>query len=493
MFGKCLTLCMLIIFGHSFVAAQSGAGFSSNPQSPDSAVAVTSGHYQPRSFLRRLFMGNNYRKEWEQPVKLPIFRLSQSGFTVKELGGGMQTKSLQLVDSQGKHWALRTVQKEITKGGLAPPLRTRLGQQLSQDIISAGFPYAAPLAGELAFAAGITAARPQAFFVADDAALGPHRTLFAGTVCTLEERDPGFDSTENSGALYWNLRRNDRYKVQAPVYLKARLLDILMADWDRHAGNWRWGLRDSAGFHFYYAIPRDRDWAFYDSKGWVPWIVQKTGAVRFFINFSQDLKHVKAQSWKCWTMDRMFLSEMDAAAWEAVINEFQASLSDVAIERAVRILPASIYSMDGAAFVQKLKSRRDALRKEVMKYYRFLSEEVLINGSDAEERFVVSSVGDELRVAIYRADTTKQKVYERRFLSTETYQLTLNGFGGDDIFEVAENVKSNIRIRINGGEGENSYRLNGKVRTTVASANATNGKEPTTNVRNNMTAAQTKQ
>jgi hypothetical protein len=77
----------------------------------DSVVVPASLQYKA-SWLGRLISGSNYRKVWSTPVAMPVFRIKQMGFTVKELGGGMQTKSLRLLDKNKKEWVLRTVDKD---------------------------------------------------------------------------------------------------------------------------------------------------------------------------------------------------------------------------------------------------------------------------------------------------------------------------------------------------------------------------------------------
>lgn len=446
--------------------AQDKAPPTSSLPEHDSVLTYASSLYKPNSFLRTLFLGKNYRDEWEQRVTVPVFRLSGSGFTITELGGGMQTKSLQLVDSLGKVWALRTVDKDVSKAGVAA-LRLPLAQRIAQDMISAAFPYGAVLAGELTRAIGLKAATPQVFFVADDTALGEYRSIFAHTLCTLEERDPGFPDTDDSETVLENLTQSNRYKIQQPFLLKARLLDMLIGDWDRHADNWRWGQVDSAGFQVYYAIPRDRDWAFYKSGGWIPKLVQLSGAMRCFVSFGPELKNIKSQSWKAWTLDKTFLNEMNAGDWEAAIEEVKATLTDSIIEASVKMLPASIYNTDGPWLISSLKLRRDEMKEEVMKYYRFLAEEPVVNGSNAAERFVVSSDNDGLTVAVYGLNLPQHKLYERRFLSSETYFIHINCLGGGDVFEIDENAKSKTRLVINGGEGDDRYNLKGQVRTKV--------------------------
>src|SRR3954451_1497833 len=66
----------------------------------DSATLAASLRYKDPSFFRRLFLGKNYRKVWATPVTLPLFQINKMGFTIKELGGGQQTKSLHLLDKQ---------------------------------------------------------------------------------------------------------------------------------------------------------------------------------------------------------------------------------------------------------------------------------------------------------------------------------------------------------------------------------------------------------
>jgi len=446
--------------------AQDKLSLTIEHKAADSVATSASLGYQPHSFLRRFFMGNNYRDAWKEPVTLPVFHFSGSGFQIKELGGGMQTKSLHMIDSTGKEWSLRTIDKDVS-AAIPPGIRSRLVLKASQDLISAAFPYASPIAGELVHGVGITAARPRIVFVADDPALDSFRSIFANTLCMLEERDPGFAITDNSVTLADNVLKSSQYKVQQQQLLKARLMDMLMSDWDRHADNWRWGLKDSAGLKYYYGIPRDRDWAFYNSKGAMPKLMRLTGGMRCFISFGPELKNIKDLSWKAWTLDKKFLNELDAAAWQATTKEVQQLLTDSVIAAAVHTMPTSVFAMYGDAFISALKSRRDALQEEVMKYYDFLSEEVIIDGSNEAELFSVLAAGEGLRVVVQRAGSEKQKIYERSFSPSETYFIKLNGLGGNDVFQIDEKAKSKIKLIIDGGDGADYYFLKGQVRTKV--------------------------
>lgn len=460
MINKTITFILFFACCRLSALTQVTPALYSNPTTAsDSMVTFASLQYQHHSFFRRLFMGNNYRQEWEQYVTVPVFHFTGSGFKIIELGGGMQTKSLRLSDKSGKLWSLRTIDK-VVGNNMSPSLRNPIGREIAQDLISAAFPYAVPLAGELAFAAGITAARPKVFFVADDEGLGDMRSIFSNSLCSLEERDPGFDESFSTEEMYKNLLSGNNYKIEQRVLLRARLLDILIGDWDRHEGNWRWGHKDSAGFSYYHAIPRDRDWSFYQSGGLLPNLAQKAHNTQYFVGFGGRLRKVKQLSFKSWVFDRTLLNELTAADWHSEIHKLQSLLSDNAIKNAVEALPKEIQQSLGQDFFEKLKKRRDRLEKEVMKYYDFVAEEIIINGSAKNETFSIASDGDNVIVTMIDGVSNK-KIYQRAILKSETISVTVNGFGGEDVFEVDKNFNSKIRIAINGGEGADKYDVKG--------------------------------
>jgi hypothetical protein len=49
----------------------------------DSITVPASNRYSDPSFLGKIISGNNYRKEWETPVAMPVFRIKEKGFTIK--------------------------------------------------------------------------------------------------------------------------------------------------------------------------------------------------------------------------------------------------------------------------------------------------------------------------------------------------------------------------------------------------------------------------
>ena len=208
--------------------------------------------------LHRRFFGNGYRSSWAAPVWLRVCYLSKEngGLTVVKKGGGLQTKSLRLKDSSGKEWVLRTIQK-YPEQGLPPNIRSGLAKDILQDQVVTAHPFASLTIPPLAEALGITHSSPEIIYVADDTALREFRKEFANAVYLLEEREPTGD-TDNSEKVQEALQNNHDIKVEQMIVLRARLLDIILGDWDRHEDQWRWKKQKEKSNTFYTPVPRDR-------------------------------------------------------------------------------------------------------------------------------------------------------------------------------------------------------------------------------------------
>jgi hypothetical protein len=437
----------------------------------DSVTAAASERFKDVTLLKRIFIGTNYRQVWSTEVGMPVFRLPQSGMKIIELGGGQQTKSLKLEDRKGKEWALRTVDKDAA-GAVPKALKGTLAQKVVQEIISGSYPYAPLVVGHLAKVAGIVAPDPKLYYVPHDAGLGKYQDVFTDKVCYLEEREPlrkGSKETESTSDVQEEIvEASDRLVLQREV-LKARLLDMLIADWDRHADQWRWGVVDSTKSKYFYAIPRDRDQAFFMAKGLIP-RVGKLLAMHHINWFKNDSKGLKQLNYKSWQFDKIFLNDLDAIEWERITKEFVTKITDQVIAEAVQKLPPQIYAINGNALVDKLKSRRNSLPANVMKYYNFLSRIVQVNGSNENEIFQISGFEDSIRVSVFRQGVQGRKdlkIYERKFIADETLVIQLMGYKGADKFIMDESAKSKIKVHMYGGEGHDQYIVKGMSRNTI--------------------------
>lgn len=432
----------------------------------DSVIVAVNDKYMNASKAKRFVLGDNYRKEWATPVHMKVFNLSKEngGYRIESLGGGKQTKSLKLIDKKGREWTLRTVNKDPEKA-IPSNLRGSLAQDIVQDLISAAHPFAPLTIPPLANAAGIRVATPQLYFVPDDPAFGAYRTMFANTVCMLEEREPGFplDETKTTAKVINKLWEDNEHHVDQEAVLNARLLDMLIADWDRHFDQWRFGTTDTGKGKLYVPIPRDRDQAYFLSDGFLMRRISKN-LMPYLKGFRPTLPRVEWLSWEARDFDRLFMSSIDGTKWKQILDDFTGSLTDKVIDDAVKKFPPEIYSLNGPAIAAKLKSRRDWLqKKDGMRYYHFLAKEVDVLGSNKDEFFKVSTDNKGLlHLSVYKRKAQNDSaslMYSRSFKDGETKEIRLYGFNGNDFFDIDEDVQSNIRIRIIGGRGNDTFRV----------------------------------
>ncbi|MER2998211.1 hypothetical protein [Pontibacter populi] len=438
---------------------------------PADSVWVTAGRHYKSGWLHRLFWGDHYREVWAEPVKVPVFDMTQlhGGLTFSEKGGGYQSLSFELLDSLGRQYALRSIDKdpvEVLYDFWKPTFVTNI----LRDQTSAANPYGALIIPKLAEAAGVYHANPKLYYVAKkDTSFGPYSNMAQGKLFMLEEkyksaadRKPGmekvygFEGSEDVLKLRFNT--NTHHFVQES-FARARLLDLLVGDWDRHKGQWDWAIVKQGSETYFEPIPKDRDQVFLKmDDGVVPFIATSKFLARKLQTFNYNFTDVKALTINAEFIDKRFLNELTADDWQRIAKQMQQSLTDNIIESAVKDLPPPAYKLIGKELTEKLKNRRNLLPEAARKMYEILAKEVTIVGSDMEEEFIVNRLDDErTEVTIKRLQTTiapARQLYHRIFYSSETNLLTLHGLAEDDTFIVKGNVNDAIPVKIYGGLGE---------------------------------------
>lgn len=440
----------------------------------DSVVISASDEFKNWTGLKKIVLGTNYRKEWNTPISFKEFNIKKEmgGFKIESLGGGKQTKSLKLTDRRGKEWSLRSVEKDPAKA-LPRNLRGTIAEKILSDMISASYPYAPLVVNDLAQAAGVISAPTKFYFVPDDPALGYYKPLFANRVVMLENRDPTVvDSTDNSkstGKIINKMLEDNDHHVDQEKVLTARLLDMLIGDFDRHNDQWKWGTADTGKGKLYYPLPRDRDQAFFKSNGLlVKYLVYSS--MPYLEGFNKKIKSIKSLNYVARNFDRLFLNSLDKTSWDTITNNFINNVSDSVIMNSMKNLPDEIRILDSAYLTSTLIARKNGLLKNAMKYYKFISKDVTIRGSNKNELFKISALPKGMAITVYKKNKESDSatvMYKREFDEKVTREILLYGLNGDDKFIVDPDVKSSIKLRIIGGKGLDTFKIDGNVRNHI--------------------------
>ncbi|RYZ51097.1 MAG: metallophosphoesterase, partial [Sphingobacteriales bacterium] len=435
------------------------------PPDADSVSAPVNAAYNDASGLKRLLMGNNYRKEWATPVKLKTFYIEKEkgGFTIESQGGGKQTTTIRIKDASGNTWAMRSINKDPEKV-IPENFRNTFAQDVVYDILSASHPYSAAPVTYLSKALEIPAPKIEYYFVPNDTALGYYRTAFANTVIMLEERDPSKfgEKTDNTWEVFNDRLDKKDVSVEQPQFLKSRMLDIIVADFDRHYEQFKWEAVPGASSKHYLAVPKDRDQAFFLSNG----LIMKLFAysqMPFLKGLRYDIPNAPSFGFVARDIDGLFLNQLNKKDWERTLAGVQANLTDTTIENAVRQMPPEIYSLRGKETADRLKSRRDNIKEAGMDYYDFLAKNVNIPGTNSKEVFKVMQTDTGVAVHVFQEGDsgTWSKIFNRTFRDDETKEIRLYGLNGDDHFRIDPDVSTGIKFRIIGGPGKDSFDLQG--------------------------------
>jgi len=416
-------------------------------------------------WLHRFFLGNHYRHLWATPIRVERLDLDHhaGGLTPTERGGGQQTRSLRLRAGDGREFTFRSVDKDPS-AILPPELRGTVANDVVQDQISAAHPAGALVAPPILAAAGVPHTEPRLVLMPDHPALGPFREEFAGMLGLLEERPdeelpgtvvPGARKVISSDNLFRRVEESPDDRVDARALLAARLMDVLLGDWDRHRDQWRWATFDSAGPRRWLPIPRDRDQAFVRFDGFL--LMLGRGQAPQLVNFGPEYPAMVGLTWNGRELDRRFLVGLDRAVWDSTAHALQAAVTDEVIAAGVARLPAEFRALDSARLSRTLRARRDRLPQAADRFYRLLAREVDVHATDVAEVLEAGPVGQRaLRVTIRRQDDTMPH-FDRVFHAPETGEVRVYLHGGADQVRIAPQGTAGITLRVVGGGGRDEF------------------------------------
>ena len=387
--------------------------------------------------VHRWFLGADYRDLWTTPAEIEVLDLSSEagGLTPAFRVGGAQTFGLAFTGADGKAYTFRSLVKEQAQN-LHESLRGYAIADIFQDQQASLHPAATSMVPPLAEAAGVFHNTPRLVVLPDDPALGEFRELFANRLGTIEEF-PTPASDDYAGyfgatdiiksfdiVTQWLASRE--VQIDAPALLRLRLFDFYLGDWDRHANNHRWAK--IPGKEGWQPIPEDRDQAFVDFQGVLPWLARPFEPR--LLRFEDDFPGSFGLTTQGWPFHRWFLAELDRDVWIETANDLRERLTDEVIDEAVNLMPAAYIELSAAKLASNLKARRDKLPELAERIYRFTNAEVDVQASDASERVDLRNLGNgQLEVSV-GLDTGEEPYFKRQLSAKDTKSLRVYLRGG---------------------------------------------------------------
>lgn len=432
--------------------------------------------------------GNHYRNIYGTDVTAPTALLDTlyGGLKVVRAGGGHQTRSLRLEAKDGKTYNMRALKKSavqflqtvIIKDKIVEDdFSNTIPEDLILDFYTAAHPYGAFTIPQLSDAAGVLHTNPKLYYVPKQKALGKYNEEYGDELYMIVERpDKEFDGAlfdyaddvESTEDLLAKLRKDEKYKLDEESYIRARVFDMLIGDWDRHNDQWRFAQhKDDDGTSVFVPIPKDRDQAFSNFDGGLLDVVRTLfNTSRQFQVYGAELKHTKWFNSAGIKLDHALIQNYGKEAWLEQAATIQKNVTDQVIESAFKDLPKEAQDETASEIKEKLKGRRDNIVEIAGEYYDYLAKLQVITGTDKDDYIEITRLPEgKTNIKTYRLkDGGKGDIMvDRTFDAKETKEIWVYGLDDDDVFEVKGDGNNPIFIRIIGGQNNDTYRIaNGK-------------------------------
>ncbi|MEL7270349.1 MAG: metallophosphoesterase [Bacteroidota bacterium] len=440
-----------------------------------------------KSGFHKWLWGERYRKYYATKVKAPTVLLDTlyGGLTVVRKGGGNQSNSLRLKDKSGRQFVMRGLRKSAERYLQAIAFQEQFvigefdetyTQELLLDIYTGAHPYAPFTTGVLSDAVELYHTNPKLFYIPKQNTLGGFNSEFGDGLYMIEEHvSEGHDTLESFGKtkaiestydLIQKLRKDEKYRLDAQTYVRARLFDMLVGDWDRHVDQWRWAeFEDGDGNIVYKPIPRDRDQAYslWGDGSVVGLASRVVPSLRIFEGFGEEIRNVRGfnSSPRTFALDMALLPETTMDQWLEEARFIQNAITPEVIDEAMLAFPEEVRDETVAEIKRKLLTRKEKLAETAATYFGVINKYSVVTGTDKDDYFEIRSTANGgLAIKGFRikkgekADVFFDKVYEPEY----TKQVWVYGLDDTDVFDVSTPT-SKIKLRLIGGQNNDSYKI----------------------------------
>lgn len=357
-------------------------GSTGNLKEQDSVLVIPSNEYDSNA-LKRFMQGQNYRSAWKAPVKAPVFYLDS--MEILEEGGGKQTHSLKIKSPGGVEYSLRSINKDPKP--LIPKIAKTLGlENIIIDGVSAQHPYGALLAAALANHAELLHTHPKVVYLPKQTKLGEFNEAYGNKLYLLEYETEGdvnwtpledvYEIQDTEDLQELKMEHEKKVQIDERAFVRARLFDLLIGDWDRHAKQWGWVVREKEEEFTAIPLAGDRDNAFFRIDGVIPTILTNELLQPMVRPFEEDIDHIPGY---VYPIDVYFLRTTPEEIFIEEARALQDLLSNRNIRASFKVWPKEIRQLNAEEIFKKLKKRRDKLPEYAVQFKKEINRRDLSN------------------------------------------------------------------------------------------------------------------
>ncbi len=435
-----------------------------------------------KSGFYKWFWGNHYREIYGRDIEAPVLFLQDLPHNVRAIteGGGNQSRSLRLMDDNKHEYtvrelrksAVRFIQSRIKDHYVIEYANNTVVEDIIQDYYTTAQPYAQFAINELLDAIDIAHANPKIVYLPKQKRLGRFNKNYGDKLYMFEkhvgDENKSFKTFGNADDiistkdLLIELREDKDVKIDEDSYLRARLFDMLIGDWDRHADQWRWALHEqSDGTQLYKPIPRDRDQAFPKYDGVFPFILKAVSPLaRNMQTYAPEMHNVKTFNNSVYYLDKNFINRAEWNDWKKQAETIQNELTDKVIDSAFANLLEDTQDESIDSIKSILKQRRQHMVSIARDYYDYFKKHEIIVATNKDNTIdVLRHPNGKTTITISQKDNI---IFENTYLKDETKEIWMYALDGDDTISVSGEGSDYIKLKIFGGEEHDIYNITNK-------------------------------
>ncbi|MHB1104887.1 MAG: metallophosphoesterase [Lutibacter sp.] len=441
-----------------------------------------------KSGFYKFLWGDRYRKYYSLPVKAKVAYLDtlMGGLKPMRKGGGSQSKTLHLETREGIRYVMRALKKDASQYIQATAFKDQFvedqfkntaSEAIVKDVFTGSYPYAPFVVASLSSSLGIPYLNSNLYYIPKQDILGKYNQEYGNELYVFEEHASEGNVNLASGNFTGNIistlevlieiHKDESKVIDEKAYIKARLFDMLIGDWDRHYDQWRWIEYQDGNKTIYRPLPRDRDQAFSKmSDGFILGTsVYLMPAAKLLRKYASDLKDVKGFNLEPFPLDMAFITNSDKNIWDQQVADIQRNLTDEVIDNAFNTIPKEARDESIETIKSLLKGRKLNLHAIADDYYKAVNKVAVIVGTNKNDFIKINGLENgDVEVSMFRkkGDMLKNLFHNRTYSPSLTKEIWIYGLDYDDTFEVTGESKT-IKIRIIGGQNNDEYVIkNGK-------------------------------
>ena len=413
--------------------------------------------------------GKHYRELYTIPVSVGSSTLNTLMGNFEVTGQAVEFHGLYMVDKRGRNYLVKPL------SGSSSFIQSEFFQEMYNkedfkntyldgfigDVYTIVNPYAFIASDYMAKISGLNSNDPRLYYIARNATSD---TIVNGTeiqdklvsITNVPDLTTRKDIISTADLLK-NMRGDKSHIVDQDLYIRERLFDMLIGDWNKTPENWNWQKSVVGAKVVYKPIVIDRSHAFMKIDGLLTGQMLSVLSLGFISNYEDRIGDLKKFNKLGFTLDVALIAQSEQTDWIRQAQYLKNRLTDDVIDYAFARLPREVQCEEISGVKKKLKSRRDDLEETALEYYKELQFNPVITGTDNNDKFVIDkSHRDSIQIDVYNGETGNL-VFSHRYTKRNSKEIWLYGMGGNDRFEVRGNRKNKIPLYLLGGKGENKY------------------------------------